>query len=155
MADTSSVPIYPPVAFYFGVLIGGQTGKSNAAFQEATGIGPEMQVESYSEGGENRFVHSLPKGVKHPKLSLKRGVAAYDSPLATWCRSVLEGGLSQRITVQDVSLYLYDEQGSPLRKWSFQKAFPSSWKVDAFQADKNSIAIETVELTYTTSTRLL
>ena len=31
------------------------------------------------EGGENRFVHRLPKPVKHPNLVLKRGLATTSS----------------------------------------------------------------------------
>ena len=146
---------YPPVAFHFAVVFEGLWGTGDGAFQEASGIGPEMEVETYVEGGENRFVYSLPKGVKHPKLSLKRGVAAYDSVLVQWCRSVLEGGLSQPIVTRNLALYLRDAEAKPLRKWSFQNAFPSRWNVDAFQADKNSVAIETIELTYATSRRML
>src|SRR3954464_11386045 len=58
---------YPPAAFYFRVGFGAEQS-GDAAFQEVGGIGPEMESESYREGGENRFLHSLPKGVKHPKL---------------------------------------------------------------------------------------
>ena len=32
-----------------------------------------MEIETVVEGGENRFVHRLPKPVKHPNLVLKRG----------------------------------------------------------------------------------
>jgi len=146
---------YPPAAFYFVVRFTAGWGRGDASFQEASGIGPEMEIESYREGGENRFLHSLPKGVKHPKLSLKRGVAAYQSQLVQWCRSVLEGGLAQPITTRDVTLYLLDQFGAPLRGWSFRNAFPSNWSVDAFAAQKNGVAIEKVDLVYAASVRTL
>jgi phage tail-like protein len=146
---------YPPVAFHFAVTFTGNWGKSDASFQEASGIGPQLETESYQEGGENRFVYSLPKGVRHPKLTLKRGIADYDSQLVQWCRQVLEGGLSQPITTRDLSLYLRDEEGRPLRGWSFQAAFPSQWSVDPFAADKNAVAIEKIELAYTAASRKL
>lgn len=147
--------LYPPAAFQFAVGFGGGWGQSDASFQEAGGVGPEMEIEAYREGGENRFVHSLPKGVKHPKLTLKRGVAGYGSELVGWCRSVLEGGLSTPIVTKDMVLFLLDENGAPLRAWSFQNAFPSHWSVDAFQADKNAVAIEKIEMTYTVSQRTI
>ena len=107
------------------------------------------------EGGENRFVHSVPKGVQHPHLVLKRGVADHRSQLVRWCRTVLEGGLSQPVETKDLTICLLDEAGVPLRAWSFQNAYPLKWEVDAFQADKNPIAIEKIELSYWTSLRAL
>lgn len=147
---------YPPAAFSFKVRIlpSGLLG-DDTSFQEAGGIGPEMEVESYREGGENRFVHSLPKGVKHPKLSLKRGIARMDSPLVNWCHLTLDAGLAVRIVPQMVLLYLQDEAGLPLRAWSFEGAYPTKWSVDPFQADKNGVAIEKIELSYAVSLRTL
>jgi len=146
---------YPISAFYFRVSIKSAGGSADTSFQEVGGIGPEMETEPYHEGGENRFVHSLPKGVKHPKLTLKRGIASYSSPLVQWCRSVLEGGLATRITPQLVLVYLLDAEARPLRGWSFENAYPSHWTVDEFQSDKNSVAIEKIEMNYAVSTRKL
>jgi len=146
---------YPPAAFHFVVRFTAGWGLGDASFQEAGGIGPEMEIEAYREGGENRFVHSLPKGVKHPKLSLKRGIAGYQSQLVQWCRSVLEGGLSQPITTRNVTVYLLDQWGAPLRGWSFQNAYPANWSVEPFSAEKNSVAIEKVELAYAASRRTI
>ena len=146
---------YPIAGFHFKVTIMSPGGAADTSFQEVGGIGPEMETESYHEGGENRFVHTLPKGVKHPKLILKRGLAAYSSPLVQWCRSVLEGGLATRITPQLVLVSLLDPEARPLRSWSFENAYPSHWTVDEFQSDKNGVAIEKIEMNYAVSTRQL
>lgn len=143
----------PLPAFYFRVGFGPNRG-GDASFQEVGGIGPEMETETYREGGENRFVHNLPKGVKHPKLTLKRGLAATDSDLVKWCRTVLSGPLSRRIQTQVVLVDLLDEEGDPVRSWSFDNAYPAHWSVDPFQADKNAIAIEKIELIYAASVRV-
>ena len=147
--------LYPPASFSFKVSFSPDSGIGDAAFQEVGGIGPEMETEPYHEGGENRFVHALPKGVRHQKLTLKRGVAAYDSMLVQWCRSTLEGGLAQRITPHLVLVYLLDASGNPLRGWSFENAFPTRWQVDEFKADRNAVAIEKIELNYAVSSRKL
>ena len=150
---------YPPAAFNFVVLFEPKSmnagwAKSDVSFSEAGGIGPEMEVESYREGGENRYVHALPKGVKHPKLSLKRGVAPKDSELVRWCRTVLEGGLAKPIKTHNLGLYLLAGTGSPLRGWTFQNAYPTHWTVDNFSADKAAVAVEKIELSYATSARI-
>ena len=147
--------LYPPASFQFVVRFGSLWGRSDASFQEVGGIGPEMETQPYREGGENRFMHMLPTGVKQPKLSLKRGLAAYDSQLVQWCRSILEGGLAERITTRDLFVYLLDENNAPLRGWSFENAYPSHWAVDPFQAERSAVAIEKIDLNYAASTRKL
>ena len=84
---------YPPAAFHFAVTFGTQPKDADGSFREVSGIGPEIQTEAVTEGGENRYVLMLPKATKHPRLVLKRGIAANDSRLVTWCQAVLEGGL--------------------------------------------------------------
>ena len=147
--------VYPPAAFYFRVSFGAGWGGADTSFQDVGGIGPEMETEAYREGGENRFVHALPKGVKHPKLTLKRGLASYDSQLVQWCRSTLEGGFAEVLTPRLILLYLLDADGKPLRGWSFENAFPTHWTVDEFSASKNALAIEKIELNYAVSARKL
>ena len=81
---------YPPTGFYFKVIFSATLGMSDTSFQEVSGISSEVELEEVVEGGENRYVHRLPKSVKHPKLVLKRGIAKMTSPLVIWCRSVFE-----------------------------------------------------------------
>jgi len=146
---------YPPAAFSFNVSFGSPALLSETSFQEVGGIGSEMETESYHEGGENRFLHALPKGVKHPKLTLKRGVAEVTSPLVQWCRETLESGLGVKVKPKLVLVYLLNASGDPLRAWSFENAFPAQWAVDPFRSDKNEVAIEKIDLTYAVSTRKL
>ena len=99
--------VYPPVVFRFTVQIAGSPGQDDAIFQEASGISPEFDAEIHREGGENRFVHALPKAT-HPRLVLKRGIADQRSPLVRWCEAVLEAGLSQPIETKALTLRLLD-----------------------------------------------
>ena len=138
--------VYPPAAFRFSVEIAGSPG--DATFEEVSGLSSEIDAEILREGGENRFVHALPKAATHPHLVLKRGIADLRSPLVRWCEAVLEAGLSQPIETRDLTLRLLDETGVPLRAWSFRDAYPVRWTVDAFQGDKARVAIEAIELVY-------
>lgn len=139
----------PPVAFHFAVLFGSTTSEQEAQFREVSGIESEMDLESVVEGGENRFVHQLPKAVKHPRLVLKRGISANGSRLVTWCKKTLERGLAQRIETQVVQVQLLGATSQPLRAWAFDNAYPVKWSFDSLEAKKNEVAIETIELVYT------
>jgi len=154
-ASTPQTVVYPLPAFYFKVVFTGLKPGSDTSFQEVRGIGAELEIEEVQEGGENRFVHRLPKAAKHPQLELKRGIAAMNSPLVGWCRSVLELGLSDSITTSLVTVYLLDQFGAPVRGWSFANAYPVKWEVDEFKSTKNEVAIETIVLSYTYSNRTL
>ena len=145
---------YPPSAFYFKVVFGNSANSPDASFQDVSGISSEMSVEEVTEGGENRFVHKLPRGVKNPNLELKRGIAASTSPLVTWCQSVFEGGLNVAIVPQTIRVYLMDENAAPLRGWVFVNAFPVKWEVESFNSTKNEVAIEKISFSYNYSKRI-
>lgn len=143
-----------PVAFSFQVRFTGDTGKEDIAFHEVSGLEAEIELELVTEGGENRFQHKLPKPVKHPNLILKRGIASKSSGLVTWFKQVIENDFSKPIEPRSVTIMLNDEEGEPLRTWSIARAYPVKWSIDTFNAMENKIAIETLELAYTTLKRL-
>lgn len=148
---------YPPAAFFFDVMIGIPMSplSSDAAFQEVSGIGPELETEDIPEGGENRFIYQLPKQVKNAKLVLKRGLAPRTSLLVQWCIDVLEGGLSTEISPQPIAVRLLGESSSIGMAWMFARAYPVHWEVDAFNAAKSDIAIETISFSYSYAMRLV
>ncbi len=145
---------YPLPAFHFKVIVAGILGE-DTSFQEVRGIGSELDTEEVAEGGENRFVHPLPKIMKHPELELKRGIAKLNSPLVGWCRSVLESDFSSPLAPKTISVYLLDQDGGPIRGWSFANAYPLKWEIDDFKSTKNEVVIETLVLSYTYSNRLI
>jgi phage tail-like protein len=144
-----------PAAFQFTVSFGGLPSGIDSSFQEVSGLEQTMDVEELREGGENRFVHQLPKGVQQKKLTLKRGVAALTSPLVVWCKATLEGGLSIPIVPAPLLVNLLDGSALPVRSWLFNNAYPVRWDIDAFNSTKNEVALETIELAYQYMQRML
>jgi phage tail-like protein len=147
--------VYPPPAFHFAVTFGASAKDADGAFREVSGLTPEMDIESLVEGGQNAFQHQLPKAVKHARLVLSRGIATMESRLLLWCQSVLEGGLARPIFPKQLHVFLLDEEGGPLRVWSVQNAYPVKWSVEPFQATRNEVAIERIELAHAGSSRLM
>ena len=141
-----------PAAFYFKVSFPAHID-SDTSFQDVTGIGSELETEPVVEGGENRFVHQLPKGIKHPKLVLKRGIANLDSPLVKWCKSVLEE-FTIPIKPQEIQVSLLNEKMDPIRAWSFINAYPVNWAIEDFNSTKNEVAIEKIDFNYNYSIRV-
>ena len=146
---------HPLPAFHFTVAFGPLPLALDSSFQEVGGIGTEMTTETLHEGGENRYVLKLPTGTKNTNLTLKRGIATLMSPLVLWCKDVLEDGLGSGITTRLVYVFLLDGLRLPVRAWSFDNAYPVKWSVGGFNSSRNEVALETIELAYTSSARQL
>lgn len=139
---------YPPVSFHFTVAIDGCNGAGDSSFSEASGLDAERNVVEIKEGGENRFTYRLPDRGKFANLTLKRGVLLGGSALAIWCKAMLEADLASAIVPKDLNVVLLDPGGDALLTWNFKGAWPVKWSVSALAADKNDIAVETLELAY-------
>ncbi len=138
----------PPVSFYFRVVIQGSPKIPDTDFLEVSGLKMEMQVEELKEGGQNDFVHSIPKMVKHGNLVLKRALEPLDNSLETWIKDTLEGGFAKKIKPRNIVVYLMDAEGKALRCWWCSNAYPVKWEVNTFNAKANELAVETLELCY-------
>jgi phage tail-like protein len=148
---------YPPVGFFFEVIFLGESlGKDvvESRFQSVSGLSSELQTETLKEGGELRFEHILPVRTKYNPLVLKRGLVK-DSKLITWCMDAL---VNFEIKPVDVLVKLLHLKGTnanarpqkiePLMTWNVVNAWPKKWSVSDFNAEQNSIAIESLELNY-------
>lgn len=132
---------YPLPAFYFSVIV----GKVPASFQEVSGLGAELDVDEVREGGDNTHVHQLPKPSKYQKLSLKRGLAPYGSPLEKWCKQVIEQD-KYPIETRTVHVFLLNQYSIPVYAWICNNAYPVSWQVEGLSSTKNEVAVEKIEL---------
>ncbi|WP_299961259.1 phage tail protein [uncultured Roseobacter sp.] len=146
----------PPVAFHFSVVFVGMVPPvPDMAFQEVSGLESGIDLEPLVEGGENRFVHQLPKPAARSNLQLKRGMTTAASGLVQWCKSTLEGDFAEAIVPKDINVSLLNQMRIPVASWSVGNAFPVKWSVGNFDAMKNELAIETIELAYTTLKRIM
>ena len=153
MADS----YYPPVSFFFEVIFQGENLDKEVVetrFQSVTGLSVDMQTETLKEGGENRFEHILPVRTKYTPLVLKRGLVK-DSKMVQWCMDAI---LNFDIRPMNLLVHLLHvkrpapnqplEGSEPLISWKVINAWPKKWSVSEFNAEQNSIAIESLELNY-------
>lgn len=142
------MPYYPPVSFYFTVDIVDQGTAGDTSFLEVQGLQAERDVLELKEGGENRFSHRLPERAKYGNLILKRGVLLPTSGFGAWCKGVLESNFDTPIASTTVLLSLLDANGDPQLSWNFVNAWPVKWSVSDLGAEKNELAVESMELAY-------
>lgn len=139
----------PFVAFLYSVQLKVVPGASEdgdviAGFSEVSGLAVEIEVETFREGGENRFEHQLAGPVKYPsRLVLKRGLG--DSRhLWTWYLKVMHGQIERR----DVTVVLDDPAHADKCTWTFKDACPVKWIGPELHANASAVAFESLELVH-------
>ena len=134
-----------PVVYHFRVDFDlPDAGDLDIHFREVSGLTMELEQETVTEGGENRFVHKVPVRASYPDLVLKRGLIA-ESAVTEWIRDAVQGFVIRPITL---SVMLLDRDLEPLRTFAVVNAWPKKWTVSEFNAETSDIVVETLELAY-------
>lgn len=136
---------YPATGFHFAVFfeLFPQT-TNDLQFQEVSGLSQELSTEDLTEGGQNRFSHSLPVRTSYGNLVLKRGLFL-GSGLVFWARKAIE---EFDIEPVNVTVTLLNESHFPIASWYVVNAYPVKWSYSNFNAQESSIVIETMEFKY-------
>ncbi|PLX60263.1 phage tail protein [Sedimenticola selenatireducens] len=113
-------------------------------FQEGKGLGAELEVMTYAEGGVNDFVHQLPVRHSWNRLVLKRGIVR-DPILWQWYQIGLSQSLGAR---RDGSVILLDHQGKRVMAWEFRGGIAAKWIGPEFSAMDNAIVVESLEIAH-------
>lgn len=119
-----------------GLLVGG--------FSEVSGLGSEIKLQPYEEGGVNTYTHQFPVRTTHSNLVLSRGLTEIDM-LWMWYRDASEG----RIVLRNGSIFLLDSRRLIRTWWHFKRAFPVKWQGPELNAQsETAIAIQRIELVH-------
>ena len=133
-----------PVGFHFLVRFSISGDEVDLRFQSVSGLSVEYETESITEGGVNTYVHELPGRTKYSPLVLKRAYAL-DSKVADWFRAAMD---ERQFQPADLQISLLNEEHTPLKTWKVNWAVPKKWSISDFNAEENSLVIETMELNY-------
>ncbi len=145
------------VGFHFKVsFLNLPDGKDvDVRFQSVTGLDVQIEKETFKEGGENRFEHSIPGRRKYTTLTLKRGILSpKDSGLTTWCQKAFRDQYNNKsnekniVPIGTVNIELLNEDHVVLMQWELSHVWPVSWKVGELNAERGEVLIETFELNY-------
>lgn len=137
--------IYPPPGFHFLVVIEmfPQTPQ-DFRFQSVSGLSVDIPTEAVAEGGENRFKHQMPGVPQYGKLVLKRGMFI-GSFISGWFRNATE---NFEIEPKNIIISLLNDLHIPLTTWHVFNAYPVKMNISEFNAEQNTLVIETLELAF-------
>jgi phage tail-like protein len=135
-----STGLDPGSSLYFRLTIDGQ---DMGVFNGCEGLAVEVDVEEYSEGGNNGYVTRLPTRLKHSTLRLTRPLTPDSAQLTAWISSITTG--VQRPTVQIAALRA---DGSQVAQWGLLEALPASWAGPSLDPGSATVATETLEIVF-------
>jgi phage tail-like protein len=128
------------VAVCFSVSVDGQ---DLGAFTAVSGLGFEVTVEQWTEGGNQLFVHKLPGRLEYTNVTLTRPVTADTAKVAKWVASM--ASTPKRTAAQIVAM---TSQQTPVVRWGLTGVIPVKWTGPELSVDSNAIATETLELAH-------
>jgi phage tail-like protein len=137
-----AIPTLDPVtSLRFGVTI---DGDDLGTFTSCEGLGAQIEMLEYREGGQNAFTYKIPGRLSFTPITLTRAIVGTTGSLAPWFTAFQQkkgGGRTGAITA-------YDGLGLQVAQWSLIDVFPSHWTGPHFGLDGNGVANETLELTH-------
>jgi phage tail-like protein len=116
-------------------------GLTLGTFGAIRGLEAQVDILEYREGGINDIVHRLPGQLTYPNLVLSNGQTT--EAVEKWFAQTRLGGARHTITVT-----LLDNEGNPVRAWSFADAFPIRWTGPVLSAGSTEVAGEELEVAH-------
>jgi len=114
------------------------------AFCEVKGLGGDLEVMPYAEGGSNDYVHQLPVRHTWGRITLRRGVIR-DMALWVWYWGGLNGSLGAR---RDGCITVCDAAGDPAVIYVFRRALATKWLGPELNAMQSQVAIDGLEISH-------
>jgi phage tail-like protein len=132
----------PLPVFCFKVICANVGGE--AFFKSVGGLRYEMETVPVKEGGQNATTYQLVGSTKWSNIVLKRGFTK-DSGMIAWRESWL-GKAGSRVA--EGKIIQLDTALKEQAEWTFYQGFPVKWEIGEFDASKNELAIETLEIAH-------
>lgn len=128
---------------YFDVFLGDVTGGLIGQFLSVSGLGMELEYETFTEGGSGcprRFV----KSAVSQTLVLEQGTLALTDPFAAWLALAMSG-----VSVPMAgTVVLKDYDGTVHRIWVITDAVVTKYVGPSMDSNQPQLAVTRIELSY-------
>ncbi len=130
---------YPLPVYNYRVRIGSEI----ISFQSVSGLSIQYETATYRHGlsWQEGDLH-VPVRSQPLNISLQKGLVRDGGVLLEWISLIR----TDRLIKRDVFIDLCDEKGAASITWRVIDCFPIKLDAPSFEADRNEVAIETLEL---------
>lgn len=118
-------------------------------FKTFSGLSAQVSTESVNEGGNNQYPVILPGRISWGNVTLTRGITSTEV-MYNWFSQTAGDGYTTNgsLTRQSVAVTAISLEGTRLRTWTFNEAFPVRWKGPDFNIDSDDPLMEELELAH-------
>jgi phage tail-like protein len=137
----------PMTVFLFGVKIDALNldyADGTAFFKSVSGLKRDTEVTDYQEGGVTTFTHKVIGVTKWPNLVLKMGFIGPPFTLWNWKDSMGKSSFTR----VDGEIHALGANMEKICSWKFTNGYPVKWEGPEFDASKNELAIESIEIAH-------
>jgi phage tail-like protein len=116
-------------------------GVDVATFNEIDGLEMRVEVVTYTEGGQNGFVHQLPGRASWPTLVMRKGTISNDDALWNWISTTTGEGFGaneNKLERKTAAITVMSGTGQRLRAWELLGAWPCYWRLTPLNAETNA-----------------
>ncbi|MDI5961166.1 phage tail protein [Streptomyces sp. SL13] len=125
---------------FFTLTIG---GNDLGEFTTCSGLGAQVEVESYAEGGNNGFSWQLPGRITWSHITLTRAVTADTAKIARWLDEIVH-----RVEPKDGEIAALRPDLSRIVSWQVLGIVPVRWQGPSFDPAGSQAAVETLEIAH-------
>ena len=112
-------------------------------FSTCSGLGIEVETETFKEGGNNAYAHILPTRLNFSNVQPTRALVPQSAEITNWINTITTG--IQRPTVEICALR---PDQSLIVRWTLYNALPTRWTAPQFDPSRGEAAFELVEIAY-------
>lgn len=118
-------------------------GDDLGAFHTCDGLGAQMEVEQYTEGGNNGFTWQLPSRINWSNITMTRPVTSDSTKIITWFNKVI-----QQAERKDGEIVALAPDLTPIVRWQVLGIVPIRWQGPTFDPSQSQVAVETLEFSH-------
>jgi phage tail-like protein len=118
-------------------------GDDLGTFHTCEGLGAQMEVEQFAEGGNNGFSWQLPTRISWSNITMTRPVTGDSGKILTWFNKVI-----QQADRKDGEIVALTPDLTPLVGWQVLGILPIRWQGPSFDPSRSQAAVETLEFSH-------
>lgn len=125
-------------------------GTEIGIFKEVRGLEFNVEVEAFTEGGQNQFQHRFIKRLNWANIVMRRGITEGDA-LFKWVERTSGANFaknSNKVVLSTGAITAINYTGERLRAWNFIGAMPVKWTGPDFGVDKRDPLDEMIEIAH-------
>jgi len=122
-----------------------------ASFNEVDGLEMRVEVVTFTEGGENGYVHQFPGHASWPTLVMRKGTISNNDALWKWINATTGEQFAANkdtLTRKTAAITVMSSTGQRLRAWELQGAFPTYWRLSKLSVERSEPIGEEIHIVH-------